>query len=313
MISLQNMKYMIEISRHQSISAAAKALYISQSTLSTAIKEVEQSLGILLFKRNSRGVELTYEGQDYLNHARDIVEQADYLERRYQHQKSIPMRFSVSTQRLPFSTMSFIKIVDEIGLDRYDIAIRECPTHEVIHDVATRRSEIGVMCINDHYLNTMQKLLDTSNLSFHILGKIKSYVFIRKLHPLAKKELLTLDDLKPYPFVTYDQGDDNLLHFSEEILFNEILDKNIHVIDRCTKIALVRGTDCFSIGPDLTNSDGDKMHSKLNEIQTIEFCESDQILHAGYIMRREHTLSDIGIRYITTLKAKINGLECNSY
>ncbi|MEL7566454.1 MAG: LysR family transcriptional regulator [Dehalobacterium sp.] len=308
MISLQNIKYMIEISRHQSISSAAKSLFISQSTLSTAIKEVEQSLGILLFKRNSRGVELTYEGLDYINHAKDILEQAEYLERRYQHKKSLPMRFSVSTQRLPFATKAFIKIIDVIGLNRYDVAVRECPTHEVIHDVATRRSEIGVLCINDHYLNTMQKLLDASNLTFYTLEKIKNYVFVRKEHPLASRASLTIEDLKAYPFVTYDQGDDNLLHFSEEIIFNEILDKNIHVIDRCTKIALVRWTDCFSIGPDLTNSDGDKMHSNLSEIRAISFSDNNQILYAGYIMRSEHTLSDMGTRYIKILEEEIKGL-----
>lgn len=308
MISLQNMRYMIEISKHQSISAAAKSLFISQSTLSTAIKEVEQSLGIVLFKRNSRGVELTYEGRDYISHAKDIVEQAEYLERRYQHKKSLPMRFSVSTQRLPFATKAFIKIIDKIGLDRYDIAIRECPTHEVIHDVTTRRSEIGVLCLNENYLNTMKKILNTSSLIFYPLGEIENYVFVRKEHPLASMDALTMEDLKGYPFVTYGQGDDNLLHFSEEIIFKEILDKNIHVIDRCTKIALVRWSNCFSIGPDLTNSNGDEMHSKLSEIQAIKLSDNNQILYAGYILRSEHTLSDLGAIYLKILEQEIQGL-----
>ena len=243
MISMQNMKYIVEIAKHHSISSAAKSLFVSQSTLSTAVREVEQQLGISIFKRNNRGIEVTFEGQDFLNHAKDIVEQSEYLERRYKHRKTLPMRFSVSTQRLPFSVMSFIQIVEDLELRHYDIAIRECPTHEVIHDVASRRSELGILCINEHYLNTMQKLLDSSNLGFYELGQLTTYVFLRKKHPLSGNTSLTLDMLREYPFVTYDQGEDSMMHFSEEILFNEIWDKNIHVIDRCSKIALVRGTN----------------------------------------------------------------------
>ena len=169
MISMQNMKYIVEIAKHHSISSAAKSLFVSQSTLSTAVREVEQQLGISIFKRNNRGIEVTFEGQDFLNHAKDIVEQSEYLERRYKHRKTLPMRFSVSTQRLPFSVMSFIQIVEDLELRHYDIAIRECPTHEVIHDVASRRSELGILCINEHYLNTMQKLLDSSNLGLSLI------------------------------------------------------------------------------------------------------------------------------------------------
>ncbi|NZA39625.1 LysR family transcriptional regulator [Eubacterium callanderi] len=126
MISMQNMKYIVEIAKHHSISSAAKSLFVSQSTLSTAVREVEQQLGISIFKRNNRGIEVTFEGQDFLNHAKDIVEQSEYLERRYKHRKTLPMRFSVSTQRLPFSVMSFIQIVEDLELRHYDIAIREC-------------------------------------------------------------------------------------------------------------------------------------------------------------------------------------------
>ena len=309
MISMQNMKYIVEIAKQHSISSAAKSLFVSQSTLSTAVREVEQQLGISIFKRNNRGIEVTFEGQDFLNHAKDIVEQSEYLERRYKHRKTLPMRFSVSTQRLPFSVMSFIQIVEDLELRHYDIAIRECPTHEVIHDVASRRSELGILCINEHYLNTMQKLLDSSNLGFYELGQLTTYVFLRKKHPLSGNTSLTLDMLREYPFVTYDQGEDSMMHFSEEILFNEIWDKNIHVIDRCSKIALVRGTNCFSIGPDLTNSDADRMHSNMSEVRAIRLLDNDQRLHAGYILRNEHGLSAIGEKYIKVLTEKIKAFE----
>lgn len=309
MISIQNMKYIIEIGQHRSISAAAKSLFVSQSTLSTAVREVEQQLGISIFKRSNRGIEVTFEGRDFLNHAKDIVEQNEYLEQRYKSRKTLPMRFSVSTQRLPFPVMSFIQIVDTMELTQYDIAIRECSTHEVIHDVASRQSELGILCINEHYHNAMQKLFDSRNLSFHEIGRLVSYVFLRNGHPLSDAETLTLEQLKDYPYVTYDQGKDYMMRFSEEVMFNEILDKNIHVIDRCTKIAFVRGTDCFCIGPDLTNSDADRMHANMSEIRAIKLSDTKMLLHAGYIIRNEHTLSTIGERYIDILRNKVKTLE----
>ncbi len=307
-MTIQNMKYIIEIAKHHSFSAAAKALYISQSTLSVAVKEIENELGITIFSRNNKGVSLTYDGEDFLKYAKEIVEQTDYLEHRYQHRQYIPMRFSVSSQRLPFVTRAFNRFVSEIDLKNYDIAMRECPTHTVIHDIASGKSDLGVLAVHDSHKRTIQKVLDSNDITFTELGMLPVFVFLRSAHPLAGRECIALDDLKDYAFVTYDQ-EANSSHFTEEILFYEILDKNIHVNDRCTKIALIRNNDCFSIGPDLPNSNADAFHNGMGEIRALRLKEPMEDLHAGYITRKGTEESNMAKRYIRLLKQEIDKLS----
>lgn len=306
-MTIQNMKYIIAVADYQSFSQAAKALFVSQSTLSTAIREVENDLGIQIFNRSSRGISLTYDGEDLIRYAREIVEQTEYLEQRYHSRKSIPMRFSVSTQHLPFSVRAFIKFFDEIGSDNYDVAIRECNTDSVIHDVANYRSELGVLIITDAHLRTIENILTSYSLAFQEISQMKNYVFLCSSHPLAAREYLTLKDLEPYPFVTYDQELESS-HFTEEPLFYNLLKRNVHVSDRATKIALIRNTDCFSIGPDLTNSNADKFHKDLGEIAAVPLKEILGIVHVGYIYQTHRKLSPYAERYLDYLKEDVCSL-----
>ena len=151
-MTLQNLKYMLEISNSHSFSKAAKNLFVSQSTLSAAVKELESDLGITIFKRTNRGVSLTYDGEDFIKYAKEIVEQSQYLEQRYHARKSLPMRFSVSCQHLPSAVRAFTSFLAEINSPTYDIAIRECDTNSVIHDVAGRKSELGVVAIHEPHM-----------------------------------------------------------------------------------------------------------------------------------------------------------------
>lgn len=296
-MTLQNLKYMIEISNCRSLSMAAKKLFVSQSTLSSAVRELETDLGITIFRRTNRGVTLTYDGEDFIRYAREIVEQSEYLEQRYHARKSIPMRFSVSCQHLPSGVRAFSRFLAEIQQDNYDIALRECDTNSVLHDVAGHKSELGIVAIHEPHLRTMQTLFLSYGLTFQELTTVKNYVFLRAAHPLASRPVLTLQELEDYPFVTYDQETETS-HFSEEPLFYKILSKNIHVCDRCTKIALVRKTDCFSIGPDLPNSDADAFHKGLGNIVARPLANDIGLLHVGYLTLSGSTVSNLGERYL---------------
>lgn len=102
---------------------SSKNLFVSQSTLSAAVKELESDLGITIFKRTNRGVSFTYDGEDFIKYAKEIVEQSQYLEQRYHARKSLPMRFSVSCQHLPSAVRAFTSFLAEINSPTYDIAI----------------------------------------------------------------------------------------------------------------------------------------------------------------------------------------------
>ncbi|NBH61180.1 LysR family transcriptional regulator [Anaerotruncus sp. 80] len=304
-MTLQQMKYIIAIANYCSFSKAAKNLFVSQSTLSTAVKETEKNLGITIFQRNNRGVSLTCDGEDLIRYIRDLVGQADYLEQKYRSRKSVPTRFSVSSQHLPFATRAFVSFLQQIDIPAFDIAMRECDTYSVIRNVSDSRSELGVLTILETYIQPFERIFATYNLTFVPIASMRNYVFFRSSHPLADKKEVSLHDLAAYPFVTYDQSPESS-HYTEESLFYESLNQNVHVCDRSTKIAMIRGSDAFSIGPDLTNSNADKFHSNLGEIMAKPLnTQLDKII-AGYLVQREHHLSDYGKIYLKNLEKDIH-------
>lgn len=303
-MTLQGLKYVIEIANCQSFSAAAKKLFVSQSTLSSAIKDMEEDLGIKIFNRTNRGAVLTYDGEDFIKYAREIVEHSQYLEQRYRSRKFIPMRFSVSSQRLPFAVRAFAKMFENLDFENYDVAIRECDTNTVIHDVVNNKSELGILIIHDSYLRSMHTLFLSYDLEFCEISTLQNFVFFRAGHPLDGNTSLKLSDLEQYPFVTYDQETESS-QFSEEPVFYNMLNKNVHVSDRCTKIAMVRKTDCFSIGPDLTNSNADAFHRGMGEIRAVPLENDFGELHLGYICRKRQTLSRMAVEYLELLKEDV--------
>ncbi len=186
----------------------------------------------------------------------------------------------------------------------YDMAIRECDINSVIHDVSTKKSELGVLAIHDAHRKSLQTLFSSCDVCFHEIAAMRNYAFFRAGHPLSEKLSVTLKDLEDYPFVTYDQGLENS-HFSEEPLFYKILSHNVHVCDRSTKIALVRKTDCFSIGPGLTNSNANQFHKGKGEILSKPLEDPLGELHLGYILKKGLIVSQLGAAYLKFLEEDV--------
>lgn len=307
-MTLQQMYYITQVAKYRSYSEAAKALFVSQSTLSLAVKDAETELRITIFDRSNKGIGLTEEGADFLSRIQDILDRSKNLEEYYLQRQLTDLRFSVSTQRLAFAVRAFNRLLDGIDWNSYDVAMRECGTGNVITDVASGKSELGILASEPHNFRMIQRSLTSNGLVFHELDQLASFVFLRKSHPLAAQPSVTFRDLREYPFVTYDQ-DAEATYFSEEPVFYNQLPKNIHVTDRCTKISLIRHNNCFSIGPDLPNSNAKAMRSGMQEIVAVPLAEAQSYLHVGYITQRGHRLSETAQRYIRHLETEIEALE----
>ena len=106
---------------------------------------------------------------------------------------------------------------------------------------------------------------------------------------------------------TYDQASEHT-HFTEEPLFYELMEKNIHVSDRCSKLALIRNSDCFSIGPDLPNSNADAFHSGMGEVRAIPLTEPVEPLRAGIISKKDIPLSRLAKQYLELLIREMDAL-----
>lgn len=286
---------MIEVVQAGSFNKAAKHLYISQSTLSTTIKELENEIGIDLFIRTNTGISLTVDGIEFLGYARQIVEQTQLLEQRYINKKPAKSLFSVSTQHYAFAVNAFVEVIQQAGGEEYEFTLRETKTHEIIDDVKNQRSEIGILYKNDFNRKVIEKLLKEHHLVFHSLFEATPHVFISSVNPLAKQEFVTLEDLEPYPYLSFDQGVYNSFYYSEEILSTIAHPKSIRVSDRATLFNLLIGLNGYTISTGV-------LSTALNGTNIVAIpLKVDETIQVGWIAHAKTQLSRLGDLYISNL------------
>lgn len=299
-MTLQQLKYVIAVVNYGSISEGAKQLYISQPSLSNAIKELEKEFGIEIFNRTSRGISLSAEGTEFLSYARQVVEQASLLEERYSSGKKMKQLCSVSTQHYAFSVEAFVRMLSKIDNDSYEFTLRETRTGEIIDDVKNIHSEVGVLYINDFNEKVIMRLLKESDLIFHPLFRADPHVFVSKSHPLAGKSSVTLDMLDEYPFVSFEQGQNNSFYFSEEICSTRLHRKQIHVSDRATLFNLLGGLNGYTISSGVLGSDINS-----SSITAVPL-DTDERMLVGWIENSRMSLSAAAREYVETLKSVIS-------
>ncbi|MFD2704984.1 LysR family transcriptional regulator [Salibacterium lacus] len=299
-MTLQQLRYVIEVAKQRSISKAAHQLFISQPSLSNSIKELENELGIAIFSRTNKGIVITSEGSEFLGYARQVMEQTDLLENRYANASQPPQQhFSVSGQHYAFAVSAFVKLLKNYDRDEYEFTLRETRTYEIIEDVKNLRSEIGILYVNDFNEQVIRKFLREGNLTFHELFQARPHVFISSTNPLAAEKYVTLADLDPYPYLSFEQGDYNSFYFSEEILSTISRRKNIRVSDRATLFNLLIGLNGYTISTGIISydiNDDDIVAVPLNV---------DESITVGYIQHKNIANSPLAAIYINFLKETI--------
>ncbi|REK76695.1 LysR family transcriptional regulator [Paenibacillus paeoniae] len=298
-MTLQQLKYAIEVANRGSINEAAKRLFISQPSLSNAIKDLEEEMSISIFERTNKGISLSKEGVEFLSYARQVVEQAELLESRYLNSKPSPQHFSVSTQHYAFAVNAFVSLVQEHGQDEYELALRETKTHEIIEDVKSMRSEIGILYLNEFNGKVINKLLKSANLQFTSLFTAKPHIFVSIKNPLAKQSIVKIEQLQPYPNLSFDQGEYNSFHFAEEILSTLTHKKSIRVNDRATLFNLLIGLNGYTISTGVLSADLNG-----NEIIPVPL-DCEESINVGWISHKNVALSKLGMSYVEALKLAI--------
>lgn len=299
-MTLQQLKYVIEVAKNRSISKAAQRLFISQPSLSNAIKELENELGITIFSRTNKGIVITSEGAKFLGYARQVIEQTDLLENQYFNTaQPTQQHFSVSAQHYAFAVSAFVKLLKDYDRDEYEFTLRETRTYEIIDDVRELRSEIGILYLNDFNRQVISKFLREGSLTFHKLFEADPHVFISSTNPLAAQEYVTLEDLNPFPYLSFEQGDYNSFYFSEEVLSTISRPKNIHVSDRATLFNLLIGLNGYTISTGIISYD-------INDDDIVALpLKVDERITVGYITRKNIANSPLATIYIDYLKETI--------
>lgn len=302
-MTLLQLKYIVTVAEAGTISKAAKLLFIAQPSLTAAIKELEQELGITIFNRTNKGVILSVEGEEFLGYARQVIDQTNLIEEKYFGQAPVKHQFCVSTQHYSFAVEAFVELLKHYGGEEYDFRIRETQTYELIEDVAKLKSEVGVLYLNSFNETIIRKELRRHDLKFHRLFIAKPHVFVSAFSPLAKKELITLEDLEPYPRLSYEQGEHNSFYFSEEILSTLEAKKDILVCDRATLFNLLIGLNGYTICSGVINE-------QLNGENILAIpLDVDDRMEIGYITHSKIAPGRFGQLYIDELKRRTDCQE----
>ena len=299
-MTLQQLKYVTTIANIGSISEAAKRLFVSQPSLTKAIKELEKEMGITIFDRTNKGITVSKEGERFLGYARQVLEQAALLEEQYKSQSGGKKQFSVSTQHYSFAVNAFVELLKGAEIDQYDVSLRETQTYEIIDDVAHMKSEIGLLYYNDFNRPVLEKLIHTNELTFTELFTAHPHIFIGKTHPLAHKEVVSMDELEEYPYISFEQGDHNSFYFSEEIFSTVVRPKHIRVRDRASLFSLLLGLDGYTVSSGVIDKEVNG-----ENIISVPLAE-EGLMHIGYIINNKMQRSRLGQEYIHALEQYVS-------
>ena len=291
-MAFQQLKYVITVAETGTITEAANQLYISQPSLTNAIHELEKEMNLVIFHRTNKGISISREGEEFLGYARQILEQTAILEDKYKRHGGGKKQFCVSTRHYSFAVNAFVDLIKEYGQEEYDFSLRETQTYEIIENVARMKSEIGLLFLDDFNETAIRKILKSHDLEFCQLFVAKPHVFISRRHPLAKKEMITNQELEAYPYLSFEQGEHNSFYFSEEIFSPSERKKNIRVCDRATLFNLLIGLNGYTVCSGVIDK-------KLNgeDIIAVPLAEEKE-MRIGYITHKKGMLSSLGQSYL---------------
>ncbi len=291
-MTLIQLKYVITVAGQNSLNDAAKVLFISQPSLSSAIRSLEKEIGFDIFIRSKNGITVTTKGMEFIGYAKSVMEQYELLDAKYISRTDVKKTFSVSMQHYTFAVNAFVELVKQYGMDEYEFEVHETKTHEVIDNVKNCKSEIGILYLNDFNRNVLNKLFVEYGLLFQPLLECGVYVYMWKGHPLAERKEIALEQLDEYPCLGFAQGEHNSFYFAEEVLSTYQYKRFIRANDRATLLNLMVGLNGYTLCSGIL----------CEELNGKDYCavklKSDERMTIGYISRKDAPLSTIGQKYL---------------
>ena len=294
-MTLQQLHQVITIAESKSMNEAARKLFVSQPNLSSVVRELEEEAGITIFIRSNRGIVMTPEGEEFIGYAKQVVEQYHLLEKRYMNSET-KKKFSVSMQHYSFAVKAFVEMVKSVGMEEYEFAIHETQTNQVIENVRSMKSELGVLFLSEFNEAVLLKLFKEYDLEFEELFACDTYVYLWKGHPLAAQLQICMAELEEYPCLVFEQGKNNSFYFAEEMKSTYEYKRIIKADDRGTMLNLMVGLNGYTLCSGIISEEinGD-------DYVAIPLKESERI-RIGYIRHKGVKLSMLGEIYLNELR-----------
>ncbi len=295
-MTLQQLRYAVCIANNKSMNKAAAELFITQPSLSSTIRDLEEEIGMDLFLRTNRGIVLTADGEEFLGYARQMMEQYRQIEERFIENKKSKKKFSVSMQHYTFAVQAFIEMAKEFGMDDYEFAVHETKTYEVIENVKNQKSELGILYLNDFNQKALSKIFHDNEVEFEELFQCGIYVYLWKDNPLAQKDKIEFEDLKAYPCLSFEQGKNNSFYLAEEVFSTFEYKQIIKADDRATLLNLMIGLNGYTLCSGIICED-------LNggQYRAVPLDTKDK-MRIGFIKKKKMPLSSLAEKYIEELK-----------
>ena len=295
-MTLQQLRYVVTIAEIGTISKAAEELFVSQPSLTKALKELEKEMQITIFDRTNKGIHVSREGEIFLGYARQVLEQAALIEESTATSRISECGLGFQPGYYSFAVNAFVDLIKEYGSENYDFSLRETQTYEIIDDVARMKSEIGILYLNEFNASVLEKIMKANDLKFTELFVARPHIFICDKNPLAQKDQVTMEDLKDYPYLSFEQGEHNSFYYSEEMFSTEVRSKNIRVRDRATLFNLLIGLNGYTISSGVIDKE-------LNgeNIIAVPLAEEGE-MHIGYVTHKKTKPSRLGAIYLEALK-----------
>lgn len=273
-MNLQHLKYAREVEKCGSINNAAKNLYITQSYLSTCLKQLENDLGIVLFKRSSRGTEVTFEGREFLTLSRDLILQFEVLEKKYMKEIHKEHIFNISSIRSAVGMQTYIDFFKHFSeKENYKLGFYETGMIEMIDSVYYNTASLGVAMYFTWQKDYISNYIRGKNLKLYDIDTLPVHLITSKNHELAKNNFIYGLEVEGYPCVTYSDYMDSVLNINNECKLLGIgkPERLIYVRDRHTLLNTISCSDAYAVAHKFSKQDEEIYNLVSKPVKNIKY------------------------------------------
>ena len=294
-MNIQQLRYVVAIANSGTFREAAEKMYVSQPSLSISVRDLEKELGFKIFRRTSSGTFLTRRGMEFYEKAQELVKGFDVFQNQYANPEEEKKEFSISSQHYDFLP-PLITQFSVLYPENKDFRIFESTTVQILDEVAQGHSELGIIYLNKQNTKGIMQRVDKLGLEVIDLIPFQTHIYLRKGHPLAKKESLVMEDLAHLPTVRFTQEKDEYLYYSENFVDTSSSSQLFNVTDRATLNGILERTDAYATGSGFLDS------QSVNGITVIPLID-DLDNKMVYVKREEVDLSPVAEKFVQVLEA----------
>ena len=294
-MNIQQLRYVVAIANSGTFREAAEKMYVSQPSLSISVRDLEKELGFKIFRRTSSGTFLTRRGMEFYEKAQELVKGFDVFQNQYANPEEEKKEFSISSQHYDFLP-PLITQFSVLYPENKDFRIFESTTVQILDEVAQGHSELGIIYLNKQNTKGIMQRVDKLGLEVVDLIPFQTHIYLRKGHPLAKKESLVMEDLAHLPTVRFTQEKDEYLYYSENFVDTSSSSRLFNVTDRATLNGILERTDAYATGSGFLDS------QSVNGITVIPLID-DLNNKMVYVKREEVDLSPVAEKFVQVMEA----------